>query len=137
MTEFTIVMTAFPGGQSPEALIQAVLEKKLAACVQTMDIGSHYTWKNQVCHEKETLLLFKTRKSLVQELETQITMMHPYEVPEILAVDAEYASKSYAGWLRAETKEPGPAIAGENPQQTGKVAMSSTEELLKKLGIGI
>lgn len=131
-------MTAFPGEQSPDALINEVLEKKLAACVQVLGVGSHYSWEGKLCHDREALLLFKTRKSLVQELETQITMMHPYEVPEILAVDAEYASKAYAHWMLAGTKEPGSdKMMQGQAEKNAEVSMSSTEELLKKLGIGI
>lgn len=135
MTPYAIVMTTFPDEENAQYLIRSVLERKLAACVQTIPIGSQYVWKGELQKEQEVLILFKTKKVLTGELTTQITMMHPYEVPEILTVDIADGNTSYLQWMQKQTKEPGPAQAAGDPGGGKPVfSMASTEALLQQLG---
>ena len=99
MSKYCIVMTTVTSEDDAGALITPILESKLAACVQTLDIRSHYTWKGEVCHEKEVLILFKTTWELYDRLEAKIKDIHPYEVPAIIAVDVERGSKDYLNWI--------------------------------------
>ena len=92
-------MTTIGNAEDATVLISHILESKLAACIQTMDIGNHYTWKGEICHEKEVLILFKTSWELYERLELAIKELHPYEVPEIIAVDIEKGSGEYLNWI--------------------------------------
>ena len=133
MTPYAIVMTTFPDEEKAQYLIRAALEQKLAACVQTVPIGSQYVWEGELHKETEVLILFKTQKALAGELTTQITMMHPYEVPEILTVDIADGNAPYLQWMQKQTKDPVPAAGGPGGQKPA-FSMASTEALLKQLG---
>ena len=84
-----IVFTTVSGADEAAKLAQNIVKEKLAACVQVMPIASHYFWDGEVRSEPEQLLLIKTVREKYDELELFIEANHPYETPEIVAVDAE------------------------------------------------
>lgn len=104
MNKYCIVLTTFANETDATKVINAVLENKLAACAQVININSHYTWKGKVCHEPEVLILFKTQWNLYDLLESKIKEMHPYEIPEIIAVDIEKGLPDYLNWIFEVTK---------------------------------
>ena len=104
MKKYCIVSSTFTDETDATKVINAVLEKKLAACAQVINIHSHYTWKGKVCHEPEVLVLFKTQWKLYDLLESKIKDMHPYEIPEIIAVDIEKGLPDYLNWIVKVTK---------------------------------
>ncbi len=104
MGEYGIVMTTFGSEGTARAAIDEVIRGGLAACAQEVKIRSHYTWKGELCHEDEVLVLFKTRKELYSELERKLLEIHPYEVPEILLVGVEKGSEGYLKWVDEVTK---------------------------------
>ncbi len=65
----------------------ALLAEKLAACVQLMEIESHYAWKGEAKHEAEVMLVAKTRAEMFSRVIARIKALHPYETPEIVAQD--------------------------------------------------
>ena len=75
-----------------------------AACVQTFPINSSYYWKNELCREREILLVLKTRADLYDALEQKIKELHPYETPEIVAVDIEKGFQGYLEWIDSVTR---------------------------------
>jgi len=99
MGNYGIVLTTFENEQQARPVIDEILRCKLAACVQEIKIKSHYIWKNEVCHDDEVLVLFKTIKDLYPELEKKLLEIHPYETPEILLIDVEKGSKAYLEWV--------------------------------------
>lgn len=99
MGEYGIVLTTFENEQQAKPVIDEIIRCRLAACVQEIKIKSHYIWKNELCHDDEDLVLFKTRKELYPELEKKLSELHPYETPEILMVDAEKGSAAYLAWI--------------------------------------
>jgi periplasmic divalent cation tolerance protein len=103
MGKYGIVMTTFEDEQQAKPVIDEILRCRLAACVQEMRIKSHYTWKDELFHEDEVLVLIKTRKELYPELEKKILEIHPYETPEILLVEAEKGSAAYLAWIDEQT----------------------------------
>ncbi|HOQ08098.1 MAG TPA: divalent-cation tolerance protein CutA [Clostridiales bacterium] len=103
MSQYGIVLTTFTNEQQAKPVIEEILRCRLAACVQEIGIKSHYTWKGELCHEDEVLVLFKTRKELYPELEKKLLGIHPYETPEILLVDAEKGSAAYLAWIDEQT----------------------------------
>ncbi len=101
-----VVMIAVPSQDEAGAIARALVEKGLAACVQTLPITSTYRWEGEVETSGEVLLLVKTRAELFEALEAAVVALHPYEVPEIIAVPADKAHGPYRDWLIDETRQP-------------------------------
>jgi len=87
-------------------IAKAVVEKKLAACVNLVSapVESVYRWKGKVECAKEFLLLIKTTGRRVKELETEIARLHSYEVPEFLVLRVVDGLKRYLEWLVDEVR---------------------------------
>jgi periplasmic divalent cation tolerance protein len=83
-------------------LAQAVLEQRLAACVQVEPITSHYRWQGALHEDSEQRLVCKTLPSAVSALLALLRAQHPYQVPQ-LVVQSLQATKDYADWVRQET----------------------------------
>lgn len=98
------MLSAFANETDANNVINALLENKIIACAQVIDIKSHYFWKGKICHEPEVLVLFKTQQKLYNLLESKIKEMHPYEIPEIIAVDIEKGVPDYLNWIAEVTK---------------------------------
>lgn len=95
-----IVLTTCPSQLEAETLAGAIVNARLAACVQILpQMTSIYMWEGKVQREAEHLLLIKTLPEKWTELETLIAKEHSYSVPEIVALDAERISGPYAEWL--------------------------------------
>ena len=103
--QYILVMITTPSREVGEQISNALLEKKLAACVNMLaPINSLYTWQGTTAHDEETLLVVKSRAALFQELVPAVQTIHPYEVPEIIALPIIMGSASYLAWIDAETQ---------------------------------
>jgi periplasmic divalent cation tolerance protein len=77
-----------------------LVQNRLVACVNIIpSIRSVYWWKDQVNDESESLLLMKTEKSKIKEVETAIKSIHSYETPELIAVQLDYGMPAYLSWV--------------------------------------
>jgi len=77
-----------------------LVEKKLAACVQILGpMTSIYRWKNNIEEEQEFLCLIKTKRDLFDKLKKEVKSLHPYEIPEIIALECSEVDDSYHSWL--------------------------------------
>ena len=103
-TEFGMVWTTFPDAAAAQKVLDGLLEKRLAACVQTLSIQSTYRWKGAVHREPEVLALIKTKAALYPEVEASIRAAHSYETPEIIFVPIAAGSAGYLQWIAAETR---------------------------------
>jgi periplasmic divalent cation tolerance protein len=102
-TACTLVLTTLPDRAAALALARALVEARLAACVQLADgLTSIYRWEGRVEENAECQLVAKTTPALAAALAARIRELHPYQVPEVLTLDGE-ASDAYAAWVRAET----------------------------------
>jgi len=99
MREFSIVMTTCGGAGEAWSIVDALLSGRLAACIQTMPIQSHYIWEGAVQHEGETLLFIKCKAENYAEIEKTILRLHSYGVPEIIQVPIEGGFDKYLSWL--------------------------------------
>ncbi len=105
MQEYIQLFTTTESRDDAEMISRAVVEKRLAACAQVLGpITSTYWWKEEIEKTEEWLCILKSRKDLFSELEETIKGIHPYEVPEIVAVPIVLGSSSYLEWLGQETK---------------------------------
>jgi periplasmic divalent cation tolerance protein len=89
-----------------EDIARAVLDKRLCACVNVIPgVVSLYWWQGGLCRDAEATLLMKTRTALVPELTRALRAVHPYDVPEVIAlpIDASIGNPAYLAWVRAET----------------------------------
>jgi len=103
-TEYGMALTTFPDAAAAQTILDGLLEKRLAACVQTMPIQSAYRWKGKVKNEPEILMLIKTKVSLYPEVEAFIRANHSYEVPEIILLPIADGLDGYLRWIEEETK---------------------------------
>lgn len=94
------VRVSVPDVEEGERLASALVERKLAACIQRVGpIVSTYVWEGAVEHETEWLLLAKTTASGFDALRVAVQDLHTYDVPEILAVPITHALPAYAQWV--------------------------------------
>ena len=98
--EYIVVFITVPNLEVGEKIGNTLVEEKLAACVNiTSEIKSVYFWKGKIEEDKEYLLIIKTRKDKFESLERRVKEIHPYEVPEIIAVPIVLGSKDYLDWI--------------------------------------
>ena len=100
-----LVLTNLPDRPAAEKLADALIEKHVAACVNILaPCRSVYRWKGAVQHDEEHPVLIKTTAARYFELERAIRAVHPYELPEIVAVPIERGLPEYLSWVAAETR---------------------------------
>jgi periplasmic divalent cation tolerance protein len=101
-----VVLTTVPSREAAETIARTLVEERLAACVQLVDgVRSIYRWEGRIDESGEVQLIAKTTPEAAPALIDRLRTLHPYQVPEILGLDAT-ASASYAAWLREETTSP-------------------------------
>src|SRR5262245_44365567 len=102
-----LVFTNLPDRFAAEKLAAALVEKRVAACVNILaPCRSVYRWKDAVQQEEEHPVLIKTTPERYADLEAAIRAVHPYELPEIIAVPVERGLPAYLDWVAAETATP-------------------------------
>ena len=98
-----LVLTTLAAGDA-DRFARLIIEERLAACVQALPgLRSTYRWDGEVQQSTETLLMIKTVADRYAALERWLSAHHPYELPEILAVDASAGLPAYLRWLSDET----------------------------------
>ena len=102
--EYCVVLTTFADKDVGKKIIDGLIKNRLAACIQTVAISSHYHWKGAVNNDAEVLVLIKTKASLYPEVEVFIKGNHNYECPEIIRLPITAGFSSYLGWIDAECK---------------------------------
>ena len=99
------VMTTTAGRPDAEMLAQAVLEKRLGACVQISGpIESRYWWNGRIETAAEWHVTIKTRRDLYPALEALLLEKHPYDEPEIIATASDAVSSGYLKWLNEQVE---------------------------------
>lgn len=99
-----LVLSTVPTEDVAAALARTLVEEGLAACVNILPgMRSLYAWRGETCDDREVLCLIKTRRALFPALRDRLTALHPYEVPEIVALAAEEVSRAYLDWVSAST----------------------------------
>jgi len=104
MSELVQVVVTTPTEEDARRIAAALVEGRLAACVQVAGpLQRTYRWKGAVETATEWQCVAKTRLELFARVEEAITRLHPYQVPEILAIPVAAAAAPYARWLVEET----------------------------------
>jgi periplasmic divalent cation tolerance protein len=103
--QFVLVLTTLPADGDAEALARALVDERLAACVNILPpMRSIYTWKGATEHADERQLLIKTATHRVKALETRLRDLHPYDVPEFLVISILEGSGDYLSWVADSTR---------------------------------
>ena len=101
-----LVLSTVPESESAR-ISETLVSEKLVACVNTMPVRSCYRWKGEICRDREELLIMKTRERLFARVMDRFREIHPYEVPEILAVPVWGGFMGYLEWVMDETGQEG------------------------------
>lgn len=101
-----LLMTTVKDGAQARSLSAALIENRLAACVQEIPIHSHYRWEGKLQRGSEILLLVKTSTEAADAAMQSIERNHEYEVPEIIALPIAGGLPAYLKWLVEETGGP-------------------------------
>lgn len=105
MSGFIQIITTVETAADAERIATALLEQRLAACVQIVGpITSHYWWQGAIEQATEYQCLIKSRQDLFAAVEAAIVAVHPYQTPEILAMPVVAGGAGYLAWLAAELR---------------------------------
>ncbi|MBW2733311.1 MAG: divalent-cation tolerance protein CutA [Deltaproteobacteria bacterium] len=86
-------------------LSRQLVEEKLVACANIIEqVRSIYRWKGKICDEPEALLVLKTRRELFEAMRQRVVELHPYDVPEVIALPMVAAHMPYAAWIDEVTR---------------------------------
>jgi periplasmic divalent cation tolerance protein len=104
ITDAVVVLTTVSTVDEAMALTRALLDRRLIAC-GTMLPGARslYRWEDRIADEPEVVLLLKTQAAHVTALESAFGELHPYKVPELLALPVSAGMEQYLGWIGRET----------------------------------
>ena len=104
MTGCAIVTTTVAGAEAAKALAHALVEARLAACVQILPITSIYRWNGGVEESEEAMLVCKITAADFDAVATAIKALHGYDVPEIVMTSLDAGDPPYLAWIAAETR---------------------------------
>jgi periplasmic divalent cation tolerance protein len=100
MAEHLLALTTLGNEEEASKLARALVERRVVACVNVSGpVRSFYSWKGKLEDDREYLLFMKTRSDRFAELEAVLDELHPYDVPELIAVPIERGSAAYLGWI--------------------------------------
>jgi periplasmic divalent cation tolerance protein len=103
MTDKIVVLTTCESEDDAERIARSLVEKRVAACVNILPRArSIYRWKGAVEDAQEFVLLIKTRRDIFENLRAELSKIHSYEIPEVIALPVVDGSESYLGWIDRE-----------------------------------
>jgi periplasmic divalent cation tolerance protein len=102
-----IVLTTFSATADVGAFARALVEERLAACVNVLPLmTSTYRWKGAIESDREHQLIVKTSADRLEALKVRLQTLHPYDVPELLVLEAADGAEAYLDWLRESVRPP-------------------------------
>ena len=102
------MLTTFPVDKDADAFAKALVDERLAACVNILPVmRSVYSWKGVTESAEERQLVIKTTRGALTALETRVSQLHPYEVPEFVVLEIAGGSSAYLAWLSESTRSSG------------------------------
>lgn len=105
MSAYIVILCNCPDEINAMLIAETLVAEHLAACVNRITgIASTYRWKGQIQHDSENLLLIKTTRERFEALRQRILTLHPYELPEIIAVDIVSGHVPCLEWIAAQTE---------------------------------
>lgn len=99
-TAYYIVLCSCPNQATALQIAQELTTAQLTACINILpNLTSIYSWEGKIIEGEESLLLMKTRKDKLADLEKAILTVHPYQVPEFVVTPIVHANSNYAYWM--------------------------------------
>lgn len=99
-SEFVVVYVTAPEAEASD-LARALVERRCAACVNTLPgVRSCFRWEGTILDEPEALMMIKTTRGRLEALRAAVLELHPYDVPEVIAVPIMMVHEPYAAWIR-------------------------------------
>ncbi len=103
-TDALVVLTTVATEDEAVTLVQTLLERRLIACGTLLPgARSLYRWQSRIADEREVVILLKTRATQLETLKSAFGDLHPYKVPELLALPVQAGLEKYLDWIAAET----------------------------------
>jgi len=100
-----VVLTTLPDAPAAELLAERLLEERLVACANILPgARSVYRWEGQVRRDDEVVVILKTTRAILPRLRQRFPELHPYDVPELVAMDVVEGAAGYLDWVRSETE---------------------------------
>jgi periplasmic divalent cation tolerance protein len=101
MTDKIVVLVTCGSAREARKIARAVVKQRLAACANILSspVQSVYRWKGSAESAKEFLLIIKTTKARFSKLRAEVTRLHTYEVPEIIALPVATGATNYLAWI--------------------------------------
>lgn len=97
---FIIILCNTPNIENAKQIANNLIKEKLVACVNIIPkVISIYHWENNIAEDEEATMLIKSHKSMIDDIEKNILELHPYQVPEIIALDISSSNENYYNWL--------------------------------------
>ncbi|MEW6348377.1 MAG: divalent-cation tolerance protein CutA [Thermodesulfobacteriota bacterium] len=107
MTQCLVCFVTIDNPDTALEMARSLVQQGLVACVNIVpQVKSVYRWKGELCEEAEHLMIMKTRQSLFSRLSLAVKSMHPYEVPEVVAIDIAQGLPDYLSWIEDSTCVP-------------------------------
>jgi periplasmic divalent cation tolerance protein len=105
LSQHVALFITVPNEETATTLARSLVEEHLAACVNRVPgVRSTYFWEGRVCVDEELLLVVKTRADLFEPLRARVTELHPYRVPEIIALPIVQGHRDYLDWIDEVTR---------------------------------
>lgn len=98
MTEFVVVLCTAPVGGA-ESIAKALVEERLAACVNVGAVRSYFIWEEKLCKDNEELLIIKTERKMAERLMARIRELHSYQLPEMIMLKIAGGDERYLQWI--------------------------------------
>jgi periplasmic divalent cation tolerance protein len=103
-TRYVVVLTTLPADADAAAFGTALVEERLAACVNLLaPMQSVYRWQGRVDREAERQLVIKTSRQRLDALWERVRTLHPYDIPEFIVLPIVDGSEAYLGWIGDST----------------------------------
>jgi periplasmic divalent cation tolerance protein len=101
---YSVVLTTVTSRDDALRLARILVERRLAACVNVIPATSVYRWEGELHEDAEHVLVVKTRRTHVDDIKELFEQHHPYELPELVALEVEDGSAAYLNWVREGTQ---------------------------------
>ena len=101
---YIVVFITVKEPEEAQKIAKALIKRRQAACVNIIpEVSSHFWWKDKLDSAKESLLIAKSKESLLPEIIKSVRKIHSYSIPEIIALPIVGGSRDYLEWLDSET----------------------------------
>lgn len=104
VTDVRVVLCTFPSRDKAAEVARLLVGERLAACVNLSEVASIYAWKGELQDEPETLAIIKTTADREAALAARLVALHPYEVPEVIALPVLGGHAPYLAWVTDSTR---------------------------------